>query len=566
MKAIRKKPIFSIFVAITVFLFSNIYASPSNAASIYVEVGAGYLHSCALNSSGEVYCWGNNEVGQLGIGKNSEVELIPQKVPGLNSVTSLSVGFGHNCAITGKMIYCWGQNGNGKLGNGSDQPETKPTLVKGLNNAVSIFAGRVNTCAIDASFNAYCWGDNKTGILGNGSKELSVTPVQVKNLSNVKQIVSGSNHSCAITNDGSTYCWGDNTNGQLGLIGVTESLVPMLVSTLPKAQSITAGSGHSCILTQENKIFCWGYGEQGQIGNGKNEIASTPSEVNLTSQAKSIQAGRFHTCAYISTKQIYCWGSGESGQLGNGSTTNVNIPNLVKSDTKFKKLGTLSTISSHTCALTESNNLSCWGLGDSGQLGQGKKETISVPTTYGQVEQKKATSDVDLSTVIKCKKGNLTKEIKGISPKCPSGYQDIKKSKPKSVFYLELKNGCYAQNFPATEQVVMENDQYKTWFPTKCTERHHIEVIYSGKVPSTTGTGLPTQSEVSNFCSQKYVIATGQPAPNQISPNATYLRWFFPDAGFEAKKYPYTAVCMLIKTDLAYKYLQVQTKSLSRVN
>jgi hypothetical protein len=76
--------------------------------------------------------------------------------------------------------------------------------------------------------------------------------------------------------------------------------------------------------------------------------------------------------------------------------------------------------------------------------------------------------------------------------------------------------------------------------------------------------GLPTQAEVSNFCSQKYIAAMGAPAPKQVVPNGVYLLWFFPDAGFEARKYPNRVICNLITTDKSYSSFTVQSKSIAR--
>ena len=106
---------------IAALLFSVLLATflpihASQAADKFVEIGSGFLHTCGLTAAGDVYCWGNNEVAQLGRGTVGDPESLPIKVPGLSGVTSISVGAAHTCAITkSKTLLCWGQNGNGKV-------------------------------------------------------------------------------------------------------------------------------------------------------------------------------------------------------------------------------------------------------------------------------------------------------------------------------------------------------------------------------------------------------------------------------------------------------------------
>jgi len=89
-------------------LILSLIISPTsaNAAIKYSSIGSGFLHTCALSTDGDVYCWGNNEVGQLGQGNVGDGALLPVKVPGLGKVSQLSVGPTHNCALSLGKAYC----------------------------------------------------------------------------------------------------------------------------------------------------------------------------------------------------------------------------------------------------------------------------------------------------------------------------------------------------------------------------------------------------------------------------------------------------------------------------
>ena len=550
-------------------LILSLVVSPTsaNAAMKYSSIGSGFLHTCALTTDGDVYCWGNNEVGQLGQGNVGDGALLPVKVPGLGKVSQLSVGPTHNCALSLGKAYCWGQNGNGKLGSGTDAQSNSPILVKDLDSISQISANRLSTCAVTASKSVYCWGDNFAGMLGTGDTKGSLVPINVKGLTGIKSVSTAYNHACALSDASALYCWGDNAAGQLGIQGVTSSYTPVLVPNLPKIKKVTLGSGHTCVITELDKAMCWGYGEKGQVGHGENSGNLAPNFVADLGSVKDIQTARFHTCALTDKNEVYCWGAGDLGQLGNGKTSDLNRPVKVINLSNTRILGSLSSFSSHSCVIDQNGSYVCWGNGDAGQLGNGSRNTLSAPSAGGSgtsTTTTTPTSGVDLSITIKCKKGTTVKEIKGAAPKCPSGYSIVKEVKPKSVFYLDLQKGCYSYNYPVTNQAILSGPNYKTLYPASCNGRYHIQVIFSGKIKTASPSGLPTQAEASENCGQKYIAAMGQPSPKQIAPDATYLYWLFADAGFEAKKYPNKLICNLIKTDISYTYIQAQNKPMAR--
>jgi len=172
---------------------------------------------------------------------------------------------GYTCALTTTgQAYCWGANNQGQLGNNSTTNSRIPVAVQmpaGV-SFQSIAAGSLHTCALTTQNKAYCWGYGGSGQLGNNSTAVSRIPVAVQMPAGVsfQFIAAGYYHTCALTNEGKAYCWGQGGSGRLGNNSTTDSRIPVAVQ-MPAGvsfQSIAAGSIHTCALTTQNKAYCWG--------------------------------------------------------------------------------------------------------------------------------------------------------------------------------------------------------------------------------------------------------------------------------------------------------------------
>jgi alpha-tubulin suppressor-like RCC1 family protein len=297
----------------------------SGLASGVTAIDAAYWHTCALNESGAVKCWGTNYVGQLGDGTITD-RLTPVDVSGLASgVTAIAAGAFHSCALTsGGGVKCWGDNRYGQLGDGTTTNRLTPVDVSGLASGVTaIAAGYWHTCALTIAGGVKCWGANPAGQLGDGtSLNTRLTPVDVTGLaSGVTAIAAGYEHTCALTSGGGVKCWGSNGDGRLGDGTLTNRLTPVDVTGLGGGvTAIKAGAEHSCALTDVGGVKCWGYNVSGQLGDGTTMDRSTPVDVSgLGSSVTAIAAGHAHSCALTSGGRAKCWGYNWYGQLGDGT-------------------------------------------------------------------------------------------------------------------------------------------------------------------------------------------------------------------------------------------------------
>ncbi len=191
---------------------------------------------------------------------------------------------------------------------------------------------------------------------------------------------AGDTHACMVLSDGSVRCWGANEYGQLGdgSIGGSRNY-PVTVAGQSGVTMVTAGESFTCLLKNSGAVSCWGRNDFGQLGNGTTVGTAAPVTVTgLSTGVSALAAGSVHTCAQLSDGTVRCWGLGNSGQLGNGATTGSAVPVTVSGLS-----GVASLVSGvyHTCARLSDGTARCWGQNTSGQLGNGTNSNASTPVT-----------------------------------------------------------------------------------------------------------------------------------------------------------------------------------------
>ena len=138
----------------------------------------------------------------------------------------------------------------------------------------------------------------------------------------------------------------------------------------PDAAAVAAGAYHTCAAMTDGGLRCWGENSAGQIGDGSTSDRPTPVSVSgLTSGVGSVDAGFNHTCSVSSSGGLKCWGYNYWGNVGDGSTTDQTLPVDVVG--LGSGVASVSAGGSHTCALTQAGGIKCWGYNLYGQLGDG---------------------------------------------------------------------------------------------------------------------------------------------------------------------------------------------------
>jgi alpha-tubulin suppressor-like RCC1 family protein len=213
------------------------YSIPTSVVNTTVSsfdvISAGSLFTCGIESgTGDAYCWGDNGSGQLGDASTTD-RLIPTLVSsGVGiSYIDISAGENHTCAVDlSGEAWCWGENDKGQLGdddpNGSRTPKKVPLEPQVV--LVSISASSEHTCGLDSTGSIWCWGNNLYYQLGTDALTESLLPVRVLN-SGYSMVESGEFFNCATYSYGQIRCWGKNSSGQLGNNDTSHSATPINV-------------------------------------------------------------------------------------------------------------------------------------------------------------------------------------------------------------------------------------------------------------------------------------------------------------------------------------------------
>ncbi|WP_445338171.1 RCC1 domain-containing protein [Bifidobacterium sp. ESL0822] len=221
---------------------------PRDAGTVTaIQVSGGFHHTAAIDTKGNTWSWGWNWFGQLGNGNNIDSAIpVPVQYPrdaGTVTAIQVSAGADHSLIIDTKgNTWAWGWNQLGELGNGSSSADANPVpgMVKypenaGTVTAIQVSAGGYHSLAIDKNGNAWAWGGNDSGELGIGTTSKSEIPALVqypKNAGAVTtvQVSAGGYHSLGIDKEGKTWAWGYNQFGQLGNGTISNSSIPTPVA------------------------------------------------------------------------------------------------------------------------------------------------------------------------------------------------------------------------------------------------------------------------------------------------------------------------------------------------
>ncbi|GBG70273.1 hypothetical protein CBR_g6400 [Chara braunii] len=307
----------------------------------FAHIAAGLKHCIVASKSGEVYAWGANDFGQLGLG---DVE--DRKNPAAilskftrSRISRVAAGAHHSMAVTDNGdIFTWGSNECGQLGY-ELRSVLGPRFVKFPRKLETIrgsraYAGFSMSAAIITSGKAFIWGCNGHGQLGIGDDLQRTLPHVLPAPGGVQfaTLALGANHVLGVNKNGELYGWGNNDRGQMGLAYTTPmELKPVLISSLLSSDVevvVTGGyayemQGHTLALTATGKLFTWGWNAFGQSGLGNLDLGSaTPNrllEFDPPIQVLSMATGQYNSIISTIRKgvpSIHSWGPNYDGQLG----------------------------------------------------------------------------------------------------------------------------------------------------------------------------------------------------------------------------------------------------------
>ncbi|MFI4989853.1 MAG: RCC1 domain-containing protein [Solirubrobacterales bacterium] len=327
-----------------------------------VATAAGGRFTLALTSTGQLYSFGSNQYGQLGVaggsgapGANPTPQLV--SLPGASGrIAQLAAGFSHSLVLsTTGELYTFGENQFGQLGratnSGSESANHTPeriVLPGASGQVVQVAAGYEQSLALTSTGQLYAFGGNRFGQLGkatnagSGTPNPTPAPVALPGASDaVVQIAAGYEQSLALTSTGQLYAFGGNRFGQLGKATNSETPTPNPTPTpvgLPAlvgpVTAIAAGGFHTLALTSNGLIYAFGRNQSGELGNaannGSEKANATPAPVPLpgaSAPAIALSAGSFHSLAITASGELYAFGSNLEGQLGSATNSGMAAAN-----------------------------------------------------------------------------------------------------------------------------------------------------------------------------------------------------------------------------------------------
>lgn len=238
------------------------------------NVAFGSTSGCVVNGSGELFCQGANELGQLLDGTTtSSTSPVRADLPG--TARFVAGGYDGICVVLeDDRVFCGGYTGF----NGFPTPRQLDTDVTGIR---SLTAHAPSFYAITRDHRAVVWGRNGDGQLGLGTVTDNETPTEIP-MARYRSMAGGQHFGCGVELDGTVLCWGGNDRGQLGTVGTPmSSPTPVEVTGIPSARYVRSSQEHVCIMGENGEIWCWGHACCQQITDGY-EDAVPPTRVDVS--------------------------------------------------------------------------------------------------------------------------------------------------------------------------------------------------------------------------------------------------------------------------------------------
>ena len=393
----------------------------------WTNIATGQAHSCGIRSDNTLWCWGDNSYGQIGNG-TINIQSTPLKITTstVTKWSTVATGHQHTCAIASnvdtdgksltddKTLWCWGNNDTGQLGINSTAHQSRPIKISHSKGWLLVSAGESHSCAVDKDEIVHCWGFNDHGQLANGFYTDTGLPRTFDLSSNWRTIASGYHHSCGLKGSSAPYtlwCSGFNSYGQLGIGSTSNQSTLTQISAnngdiIHTWESLSTGPNHSCAIAingAKHLLFCWGNNSHGQLGSnialnnlGNNiTIGNSPQYwwPNGSTQVvaggiddwRMVAAGANNSCGIKGLNELWCWGDNSSGQIANGYTPSSLLfaPTRIAGSWLTVTVGGVEDNGGHICAIKTEGTLWCWGKNDTYQLGNYIPPTPAPSLTAG---------------------------------------------------------------------------------------------------------------------------------------------------------------------------------------
>lgn len=367
-----------------------------------------FNHNLLITTNHEIFVWGNNASGQLGLG-NDEAVLAPVVLSlgsGIDDDHVIAAATGQNHSLIlfdSGRLFATGSNAHGQLGIGTDQfgfllPDsfipveiTSQFELDEGDKIAQVHAGALYSLIITDTGRVFTFGLNNAGQLGDGTTSRRATPVEITQSfgGTVVNAALGERHTLILTDSNHVYAFGDNYYGQLGTgtFGGFFDAFPdptEIGESLPGTPvSIFTGLNHSFILSDDGTLYAFGQNNQGQLGLNSIANQATPTQVidNLAADEWYVEAsgGNWHTILRTNKGNLYVAGANHAGALGMDlpADTYYRVSTLLSNDIlEGSSITNIYAGSEHVLALDAENRLYGWGENLMAQIGDNTNDNV----------------------------------------------------------------------------------------------------------------------------------------------------------------------------------------------
>ena len=366
----------------------NIYRNQEGAITVPV-VGQGYGNTITLKEDGTVWATGKNDYGQLGVGdttnRNTSVQVKIDENTYLENVIKIDVTDNTTIALTKTgEVYAWGKNEFGELGLGDRTYRSYATRVKGidgngyLENIIDVANGDENSYAIDKNGNVYGWGDGNYHQIDDTTTSRT-TPTQMSDCTDAISVSAGDCFMAFIQANSNSCVRGYNRYGQRGN-GTTADTPTGTCIVGNDINKICAGNDSTLIIKEDGTVWTSGRNRYGELGVGDTSNRTTYTKLTLEDgteiKAKYGELNSSITTILGKDGKVYTTGYNGYGQLSNGTTTNslklkpmLNEDGTEVTDAILIKTGEMSDADINTGIIKKDGTV--WVSGDNtyGQIG-----------------------------------------------------------------------------------------------------------------------------------------------------------------------------------------------------
>ena len=236
-----------------------------------IQVLCGNSFTMCVSENGDLYSFGSNFYGQLGVGSYSDCPY-PQKVTSLQNIDFVECGWNHViCKTVPGEFYCWGCNNEGQLGTGDWEQKNTPTKLGEIfgiehQDIVDVKCGDFHTLILTSNQEVYSSGENFTFQLGRKGKRNCTSFGKIPNLEEIVRIECGRHFSLCLDNYNNLYIFGNNLYNELGLDNVENVKKPMKHPSLSNIIDISSGGNQTFVKTSNNQIYAFGNNRYSQLG------------------------------------------------------------------------------------------------------------------------------------------------------------------------------------------------------------------------------------------------------------------------------------------------------------